>query len=598
MASIPMDQADSRNGGKPPVSAHPAFPAIVALWFAALFGLGSLILPVQLVERVVSMTGIVALVPAAAPPLGFTARAAIALFATISGALLGYLAARRMGRPKSQSLAIEAHDCERLPLNPDTDLDDDGIEVELLANKEEQSRDTKAKRVAGRRRPLAIEEENGPSDFLNIAPLPGDNEDSFEAAGQADDALDLAIEDELIESDQAHADAETSERQEFIPIDKAQSDVSSLESEDEDVTEDEASNLDEPLPFSPPSLSRCRAEDAPRPFDVPAQENEAVVDDDSKADEDCVSEQETCEAPEVSDDTKMTDETEGLVQLVQKLGDTIRKHREWSAERAANADAPPVAEVEDGTRSATPVPQDFDPAEAEEAAQAMASFFARADAKSEASDADDPQAIADDTDHPSNPAPVAGEAYAPFAGAMRVTEDVDDLEEEDDVADLAASFSLPLGSETVRATPTPRASFDIAAPTTPNAHSTSEAAADGDADGKSRGQVRDADYGSLSAVDNPFKNNGETFVRIDEPEPEPHATQPAVQFPSEQARKSAASPTAGGSNGAAGPRPFDPPAEVSASNETAEAATRRSASNDDNERALREALINLQRMSK
>jgi len=30
-------------GGKAPVSLHPAFPAVVALWFAALLGLGTLL---------------------------------------------------------------------------------------------------------------------------------------------------------------------------------------------------------------------------------------------------------------------------------------------------------------------------------------------------------------------------------------------------------------------------------------------------------------------------------------------------------------------------------------------------------------------------
>ena len=91
-----------RSGAKAPVSAHPAFPAIVALWFAALLGLGSLILPVALIERLVAVTGVASLVPSAAPPLGFTARVSIALGGAIAGALIGLALAHRVARTASR----------------------------------------------------------------------------------------------------------------------------------------------------------------------------------------------------------------------------------------------------------------------------------------------------------------------------------------------------------------------------------------------------------------------------------------------------------------------------------------------------------------
>jgi len=124
---------------------HPAFPAIVALWFAVLFGLGSLVLPPILVERAVAVTGIDALIPAAAPPLGTTARIAIASAMALFGALLGFVIAQRVasaqaaarpartgGRPYDddvfQDLAIRrpisAHDelgSTRLETQPDPD---------------------------------------------------------------------------------------------------------------------------------------------------------------------------------------------------------------------------------------------------------------------------------------------------------------------------------------------------------------------------------------------------------------------------------------------------------------------------------------------
>jgi len=90
------------SGAKAPVSAHPAFPAIVALWFATLLGLGSLVLPVALIERLVAVTGVASLVPSAAPPLGFTARVSIALGGAIAGALIGLALAHRVARTHSR----------------------------------------------------------------------------------------------------------------------------------------------------------------------------------------------------------------------------------------------------------------------------------------------------------------------------------------------------------------------------------------------------------------------------------------------------------------------------------------------------------------
>ena len=84
MALFAHDMFDTESGARPPISMHPAFPAIVALWFAALLGIGSLILPNLLVERLVGATGIGALVPGANPPFGWTAHGLIAVFAAAS----------------------------------------------------------------------------------------------------------------------------------------------------------------------------------------------------------------------------------------------------------------------------------------------------------------------------------------------------------------------------------------------------------------------------------------------------------------------------------------------------------------------------------
>ncbi len=83
-----------------PITAHRLFPALVALWFAALLGLGSFVVPASLIERASSAVGLAALVPAAAPPLGLTARMLIAGTMTLVGVVVGLgLAARLRPRP-------------------------------------------------------------------------------------------------------------------------------------------------------------------------------------------------------------------------------------------------------------------------------------------------------------------------------------------------------------------------------------------------------------------------------------------------------------------------------------------------------------------
>ncbi|QSB44971.1 hypothetical protein IDJ81_02020 [Tsuneonella flava] len=91
-----MQPTSKKQAAKPPVSAHPAFPVIVALWFCALFGIGSMVLPAALLEKVVASTGISAVIPAAAPPLGATARILIALAAAGIGVVAGLFVARKV----------------------------------------------------------------------------------------------------------------------------------------------------------------------------------------------------------------------------------------------------------------------------------------------------------------------------------------------------------------------------------------------------------------------------------------------------------------------------------------------------------------------
>jgi hypothetical protein len=72
------EQIRKKARGKQPISRHPLFPAIVALWFAALFAVASL---------------------AFAPPLGTALRVALVLAAAAVGGLLGARIARRLSGP-------------------------------------------------------------------------------------------------------------------------------------------------------------------------------------------------------------------------------------------------------------------------------------------------------------------------------------------------------------------------------------------------------------------------------------------------------------------------------------------------------------------
>jgi len=138
----------ARNGsGKQPISRHPLFPATVAIWFGALFGLGSLAIRPALLESAVLATHIDAVVAAAAPPLGITARILLALAMAGLGGLIGATIARKIS----------------LPSQPKAERKRGAMGV--LGRK--------APEPAPRRRPLAIDESNLHQDHREHAPLPG-----------------------------------------------------------------------------------------------------------------------------------------------------------------------------------------------------------------------------------------------------------------------------------------------------------------------------------------------------------------------------------------------------------------------------------------
>lgn len=138
-----------------PLSAHPLFPAIVALWFGALFGLGSLAIRPALIEALVLKLHIDVILPFAAPPLGIKARVLMALGMAIGGGMIGIALGRSIARPRSA----------RAPSN--------ARRQGVMAGLAGMDGHAGSAQQQARRRPLAVQESYEPQYHTEYAPLPG-----------------------------------------------------------------------------------------------------------------------------------------------------------------------------------------------------------------------------------------------------------------------------------------------------------------------------------------------------------------------------------------------------------------------------------------
>lgn len=120
-----------------PISAYPLFPAFVALWFGALFGLSSLAVGVPNLERIVAALQLQTVLPAAAPPLGATARALIALAMTGAGGVFGLIIGllvtprHKPKKAKAPEVSVRARDTHpdapvRKPISAHEEFGDSG----------------------------------------------------------------------------------------------------------------------------------------------------------------------------------------------------------------------------------------------------------------------------------------------------------------------------------------------------------------------------------------------------------------------------------------------------------------------------------------
>ena len=172
--TAPRDSVPSQ----PSIVTHPWFPKVIGLWFAALFGLCSLAVASDVLESLVRMLGIDRIVPAAAPPLGLTARLLLAMGMAGVGEIVGLVIGGRLAasrRPQSRrqrgirNAGPDDANAAAVPQVRGRDRHADAPPRKPLSAIDDLSGIDNALR----RRALASEADQEPRPFFEVAPLPG-----------------------------------------------------------------------------------------------------------------------------------------------------------------------------------------------------------------------------------------------------------------------------------------------------------------------------------------------------------------------------------------------------------------------------------------
>jgi len=585
-------------GNRKPISSHPLFPAVVALWFGALFGLGSLAIRPTLIESLVLKTGIDLVIPAAAPPLGVTARILIALVMASLGAALGAMLTLRLNRPKTV-----VRERKRNAINPggaataeaamwnQRDIFTNGPACRPISAHEElgDALDSPVQ-VGNRRRALAVaEHQEQPFQPLEAAPLPGGQPQIFDIANTEldPDSLAPAPVEELAPLDLGAFAAPIQDPAPAMPM--APQPVLDWSAPPVAPAQPMSALAFEPaLPVTaePPRIFGVTAENGhvPVEFVRAAGFRTSVFDSDPAAplfvDRPAAAEIEPGEAPiaapaasapicepplppeqPIALEPSVTIEFQpipanlGMTDLAQRLQESMARRRAAKAEPASAVPSPeaPAALLE----PAAAVPSEFGlPAPGQPAFVPPPPI---------------PVYTAPPFAAPS-PAAVAAAGPNPMPAALRPV--AFDLPEEDEPVDLAQLMPRHLAMP--QGTPfTPAAAAPVAAQ--PSVDFAAE-----EADEPAPTQPDEDAFASLLSIETPRQE----FVRIEEPEQPAAAVEPVVIFPGQMA---AAQPMA--------MRPFDAPAAAVAGGPVAAAATAPTVDPAEAELALRSALANLQRIS-
>lgn len=251
---------------KLPVSRHPLFAPMVALWFAALFGLGSLAIRPTLLESVILALRIDLVIPAAAPPLGFTFRILLALSLFVIGGGLGYVLARRFARPAAQKSAgtrfSKVKAAAETAVHAAVDAYDEDDDFARLASARRIEDDAaNANAIPGRRRALAMEEDFT-TEVHDLAPVPGHKPQILDLAD-----LGAFDEDELPESAEevaAPVAAAEDDEPKFDPWRRHPNASPAMQ-----VFVEDAAEADAPAQFTAPFAAPLQASEAHADFSRP-----------------------------------------------------------------------------------------------------------------------------------------------------------------------------------------------------------------------------------------------------------------------------------------------------------------------------------------
>lgn len=538
-----MTKINSNPAKGKPLSSHPLFPAVIALWFGALFGLGSLAIRPSLIEELVLKSGLDLVIPAAAPPLGVTARILIALLMAAVGAAIGAVLAMRINRPQ-----IVQRERKRGAVPKQTaEAEGHGSSIEspvcrpISAHEELGETLDSQGPLAGRRRPLAVNMEDQPFQPHEAAPLPGGEPPVFDLAATRpplDDAgpLDLeAFAAPVFDAEVAPCEEPAAATEQVSLVD-AQPSHPAQTSPQPDAPRIFGQAVSEghlPADFVRTAGFRTSIFDTERPQPLFA-DRRAAIDPPAPADEIAQPDQTLPQQPESARPA---------------VSDLAARLQESMARRRAAQTAPTVAPAADADVEANAATE---PAAIEQQAEPAESAFVPPPRLSVFSDYREelPEPLGLGALQPA-PAPPSSPALAPAPLPMPAALRPVGLEliDEDEPADIAGLVPRSLER------PTSGEAEDAATAAEPDP--------------------------VACPADLPPRQE---FVRIDEPDDAAAPIEPVVIFPGQMA-----------SNGAL--RPFDAPATAAAAAPVAETQVAPAIDPEEAQIALRSALANLQRIS-